>query len=96
MINSLFRSKWVSFALIFTLLCVKLSFAAEDSPTPSPSRNIKKGIELPIEKTPWEKANEHLFPIIYPTDDPPPQAVYSVESGCGDGGGCGTDEHRRL
>ena len=73
MINSHFRSKRVSFALIFTLLCFNLSFADDNSQTPSPSWNIEMGIELPIEKTPWEIEHEHLFPIIYPTDEPPPQ-----------------------
>ncbi len=46
---------------------------SEETITPSPGWNIEQGIELPIGKTQWEIENEHLFPIIYPTDDPPPQ-----------------------
>lgn len=68
---------FLSAALVFNL-----NSFAEDPPEtpppsekPSPSWNIEQGIELPIGKTQWEIEHEHLFEIIYPTDDPPPQPV---------------------
>ena len=76
MINAHFRTRWAPLLTICTLLLllfVSQPLAADSPQTPSPTWNIEMGIELPIEKTPWEIEHEHLFPIIYPTDEPPPQ-----------------------
>ena len=70
------RKPLVLFGVIFiAALFINFSAWGDDKaePPPSPSWNVEQGIELPIGKTQWEIENEHLFPIIYPTDDPPPQ-----------------------
>ena len=60
-------------AAFILLLTFSFSTAEEIPEPPSSQWNVEQGIELPIGKTQWEIENEYLFPIIYPTDDPPPQ-----------------------
>ncbi|MFH1862863.1 MAG: agmatine deiminase family protein [bacterium] len=62
-------------ALLITAFCLSLGSADQPAQRPSNSWNVEQGIELPIGKTQWEMENEHLFPVIYPTDDPPPPPV---------------------
>ncbi|MFH1862061.1 MAG: agmatine deiminase family protein [bacterium] len=62
-------------ALLLAACCCRIGFAEEPVTRPANSWNVERGIELPIGKTEWEIANEYLFPIIYPTDDPPPAPV---------------------
>ncbi len=59
-------------ALCFAFLPV---LAADTAPAPSPNWNVEQGLELPIGKTPWEEANEHLFPYPDQIDEAPPAPV---------------------
>ena len=70
---SKFGSQWILSILILALICTNVSFADENPQVIPPDWDPVIG--PPIEKTPWEAANEHLVDYKYPTDDPPPQPV---------------------
>lgn len=73
MICSKICARWILFSFMAVLLCAGLSFSDQNVPKAPPDWDPVMG--PPIEKTPWEAANEHLVDYVRHTDDPPPPPV---------------------
>lgn len=75
MTHNNYRFVWAILALGIAAFAFSLAAADDAAKTPTPPWYGDPNYELPIGPTAWEQANEHLFPIIYETDDPPPEPV---------------------
>ncbi|HEX7344561.1 MAG TPA: agmatine deiminase family protein [bacterium] len=74
MLRICYRFVFLAIGIAMTL-SFGLALADEAVKPPIPPWHDDPNYMLPIGPNDWEKANEHLFPVVYLTDDPPPAPV---------------------